>query len=132
MERKPLLECEFPDHTMEVEISDSDDSDDEKKKDVYEEGEIKLSPYGLSINVTAHSIADKYLPEEMLESVEEMLESTLKSVIIKYDVDYQIKEAHCLLKDQWDKIDGMLLIRSFCICYARTPSHDIIFWNRRE
>ena len=86
VERKPLLKCEFPDHTMEVEISDSDESDDEKKKDVYEE--------------------DKYLPEEMLESVEEMFESTLKSVIIKYDVDYQIKEAHSLLKDQWDKIDG--------------------------
>lgn len=25
--KEPLLNCEFPDHTMEVEISDSDDSD---------------------------------------------------------------------------------------------------------
>ncbi|XP_076233694.1 SET domain bifurcated histone lysine methyltransferase eggless [Calliopsis andreniformis] len=85
VDRKPLLKCEFPDHTMEVEISDSDDSDDDKKKDTNEE--------------------EKYLPEEMLESIEGMLESTLKSVITKYDVDYQIKEAHDTLKCQWDKIN---------------------------
>lgn len=40
--RKPLLKCEFPDRTMEVEISDSDDSDDEKKKDTCDEGKIKI------------------------------------------------------------------------------------------
>lgn len=33
MENKSLLDCDFPDHTMEVEISDSDDSDNEKKKE---------------------------------------------------------------------------------------------------
>lgn len=33
LDRKPLLKCEFPDHTMEVEISDSDDSDTESKTD---------------------------------------------------------------------------------------------------
>jgi len=33
VENKPLLNCYFPDHTMEVEISDSDDSDDEKKRE---------------------------------------------------------------------------------------------------
>lgn len=36
--RKPLLACDFPDHTMEVEISDSDDSDNEDSKGFKEEG----------------------------------------------------------------------------------------------
>ncbi|XP_031841422.1 SET domain bifurcated histone lysine methyltransferase eggless isoform X2 [Nomia melanderi] len=85
VDHKPLLKCEFPDHTMEVEISDSDESDDEKKNDICDE--------------------DKYLPKEMLESVEEMLDSTLKNIIEKYDVDYQIKESHDILKKQWDKIN---------------------------
>lgn len=31
-ENRSLLGCDFPDHTMEVEISDSDESDDEQKK----------------------------------------------------------------------------------------------------
>lgn len=31
LNKKPLLQCEFPDHTMEVEISDSDESDSEVK-----------------------------------------------------------------------------------------------------
>lgn len=39
MNKTPILKCEFPDHTMEVEISDSDDSDDDKK-DVEEHGII--------------------------------------------------------------------------------------------
>ncbi|KOC60821.1 Histone-lysine N-methyltransferase eggless [Habropoda laboriosa] len=85
VDRKPLLKCEFPDHTMEVEISDSDDSDDDKKKDTYDE--------------------EKYLPEEMLTNIEEMLDSTLNNIFIKYDVKYQIKQAHNILKDQWDKIN---------------------------
>ncbi|EFN63124.1 Histone-lysine N-methyltransferase eggless, partial [Camponotus floridanus] len=37
VENKSLLDCHFPDHTMEVEISDSDDSDDEKKKELDDE-----------------------------------------------------------------------------------------------
>lgn len=31
LNKKPLLKCEFPDHTMEVEISDSDESGSEMK-----------------------------------------------------------------------------------------------------
>ncbi|XP_068979687.1 histone-lysine N-methyltransferase eggless [Bombus flavifrons] len=85
VDRKPLLKCEFPDRTMEVEISDSDDSDDEKKKDICDE--------------------EKYLPEEMLADMEEMLDSTLNNILEKYDVDYQIKQAHNVLKDQWDRVD---------------------------
>ncbi|OAD54674.1 Histone-lysine N-methyltransferase eggless [Eufriesea mexicana] len=85
VDHKPLLKCEFPDHTMEVEISDSDDSDDEKKKDVYDE--------------------EKCLPEEMLMDIEEMLDCTLNSIFKKYDVDYQIKQAHNILKDRWNKLD---------------------------
>lgn len=38
VENKSLLDCHFPDHTMEVEISDSDDSDDEKKKELDDDG----------------------------------------------------------------------------------------------
>lgn len=37
-----MLKCNFPDHTMEVEISDSDESDDEKKKDLNDGSEIML------------------------------------------------------------------------------------------
>ncbi|XP_076163343.1 SET domain bifurcated histone lysine methyltransferase eggless [Ptiloglossa arizonensis] len=85
VDHKPLLKCEFPDHTMEVEISDSDDSDDERKKDVHDE--------------------EKYLSEEMLVGIEEMFGSTLKNILTKYDVDYQIKEAHSVLKEQLDNIN---------------------------
>lgn len=42
MENKSLLDCYFPDHTMEVEISDSDDSDDEKKKEPDIKGILNL------------------------------------------------------------------------------------------
>jgi len=38
MENRSLLDCRFPDHTMEVEISDSDDSDDERKKESNDDG----------------------------------------------------------------------------------------------
>lgn len=54
MDHKPLLKCEFPDHTMEVEISDSDDSDDEKKKDTYTEGRTKILLYCSNYNNTFH------------------------------------------------------------------------------
>jgi histone-lysine N-methyltransferase SETDB1 len=38
LENKSLLECDFPDHTMEVEISDSDESDEEKKREPHNDG----------------------------------------------------------------------------------------------
>lgn len=60
-------------------------------------------------SIELYSFVEKYLPEEMLESIEEMLDSTLKDVIAKYDIDYQITEAHDTLKQQWDKIDGTYL-----------------------
>lgn len=42
VENKPLLKCEFPDHTMEVEISDSDESDIEEKKEVDNAGTLNI------------------------------------------------------------------------------------------
>lgn len=59
-------------------------------------------------------ILEKYLPEHMLVDIEEMLDSTLNDIFKKYDVDYQIKQAHNILKNQWNKIDGRLL---FCKIY---------------
>lgn len=56
-------------------------------------------------------VSEKYLPEEMLADMEEMLDSTLNNILEKYDVNYQIKQAHNVLKDQWDRIDGISL---FC------------------
>lgn len=43
----------------------------------------------------------------MLIDMEEMLDNTLKNIFTKYDVDYQIKEAHTMLDDQWSKINGI-------------------------
>lgn len=37
MENKSLLDCDFPDHTMEVEISDSE-SEDEKQREPSDDG----------------------------------------------------------------------------------------------
>ncbi|KAK2580401.1 hypothetical protein KPH14_006152 [Odynerus spinipes] len=85
LDQKPLLKCSFPDHTLEVEISDSDESDDEKKKEVDD--------------------SDMYLPTDVLLDLEEKLDSTLNSLFKEYNIDYQIKEAHNVLKEQWDKID---------------------------
>lgn len=83
VEKKSLLKCEFPDHTMEVEISDSDESGDEKKKDD----------------------EDNFLPEDMLSNIGEMLDNTLINVFKKYNIEYQIKEAKNVLKSQWRKIN---------------------------
>ncbi|XP_034935600.1 histone-lysine N-methyltransferase eggless [Chelonus insularis] len=82
-EKKPLLKCEFPDHTMEVEISDSDESDYEASTEGQEE----------------------YIPEEVLLSIEEHWDSAISNVFKKYDIDFQVKEAHNLLKTHWDEID---------------------------
>jgi len=42
VENKSLLDCYFPDHTMEVEISDSDESDNEKKKESDNNGTLNF------------------------------------------------------------------------------------------
>lgn len=42
VEKRSLLKCDFPDHTMEVEISDSDESDDEKKKEADDNSILNL------------------------------------------------------------------------------------------
>lgn len=71
----------------------------------------------------------------MLVDIEEMLDSTLNDIFKKYDVDYQIKQAHNILKNQWNKIDGRLL---FCkiyftyIYYIYITLHYIIFLNRTK
>ncbi|XP_012264079.2 histone-lysine N-methyltransferase SETDB1 [Athalia rosae] len=83
--RKPLLECEFPDHTMEVEISDSDDSSNEEMNGSNEE--------------------DDYVPEDVVLDIEEKVDSALTMIFEKYDIDFQIEQAHKVLEQQWNKID---------------------------
>ncbi|XP_046617566.1 histone-lysine N-methyltransferase eggless isoform X1 [Neodiprion virginianus] len=85
LNRKPLLECDFPDHTMEVEISDSDDSDNDEVNGPEEE--------------------DDYIPEDVLLDMEEKMDSALSTIFKKYDIDYQIEQANIVLKQQWNKID---------------------------
>ncbi|XP_058793331.1 histone-lysine N-methyltransferase eggless isoform X2 [Phymastichus coffea] len=81
LEHKPLLQCDFPDHTMEVEISDSDESDD------------------------GSNIKDIYVTEDVLEDFSKRVDQTLKEVMKKYDINYQIEEATTALKSEWDEID---------------------------
>lgn len=83
LDRKPLLKCEFPDHTMEVEISDSDDSDTESKTDDND---------------------DNFLPEEFLLDLEQKLDVSLASISSKYDIKFQVEEAQKCLTKQWDNI----------------------------
>ncbi|XP_008556889.1 histone-lysine N-methyltransferase SETDB1 [Microplitis demolitor] len=83
LNKKPLLKCEFPDHTMEVEISDSDESGSEMKD----------------------SSCDEYFPEDVIQSIGENIDSALTNVIKKYDIDFQMKESHNILKSQFDKIN---------------------------
>ncbi|KAI4479208.1 hypothetical protein M0804_011347 [Polistes exclamans] len=85
MEQKSLLKCDFPDHTVEVEISDSDESDEEKKKEIDE--------------------SDTYLPTEVLLDLEEKLDITLQSLFKQYNVDYQINEALNILTQQLKEND---------------------------
>lgn len=75
----------------------------------------------------------------MLLDVEEMLDSTLNNIFKKYDVDYQIKQAHSILKDQWNKIDGISLFYKeyfiyICICNISymVVLNQIIFLNRTK
>ncbi|XP_024937729.1 histone-lysine N-methyltransferase eggless isoform X2 [Cephus cinctus] len=84
--KKPLLQCDFPDHTMEVEISDSDDSDDERSKVMEQE--------------------DNYLPENVLSDIKEKIDDALLSIFNKYDIQHQIEESHKILKERWEKIDA--------------------------
>ncbi|CAG5104386.1 Similar to egg: Histone-lysine N-methyltransferase eggless (Drosophila melanogaster) [Cotesia congregata] len=83
LNKKPLLQCEFPDHTMEVEISDSDESDSEVKD----------------------SSSDEYLPEEFIKSIGENIDNALTNVIKNYDIEFQIRESHRILKAQYDQIN---------------------------
>ncbi|KAL2725053.1 histone-lysine N-methyltransferase eggless-like [Vespula squamosa] len=85
LDQKSLLRCDFPNHTMEVEISDSDESDDEKKKDLDDD--------------------NTYLPTEVLLDLEEKLDSTLQSLFNRYNMNYQIEEAQNVLMKQWKQID---------------------------
>ncbi|XP_012288677.1 histone-lysine N-methyltransferase eggless [Orussus abietinus] len=83
LDRKPLLQCPYPDHTMKVEISDSDESDNEKNENDQE----------------------NYVSENILLDIEEHMGNALISIFKKCDVEYQLDEAHKMLKSQWDRID---------------------------
>ncbi|XP_001603698.1 histone-lysine N-methyltransferase SETDB1 [Nasonia vitripennis] len=83
LEHKPLLQCEFPDHTMEVEISDSDESDNETKND-----------------------QDNYVLEDVLAEFERKVDISLGDVMKKYDINYQVEEATKALKAEWDGVDA--------------------------
>lgn len=48
LDHKPILKCDFPDHTMEVEISDSDESENESNDD---NGNVENNFVKLSINL---------------------------------------------------------------------------------
>ncbi|XP_011866930.1 PREDICTED: histone-lysine N-methyltransferase SETDB1 [Vollenhovia emeryi] len=79
-----LLECPFPDHTMEVEISDSDDSDGEKKE----------------------TDSNEYIPEDVLLDISNKLEDTLSHVYKKYNVEQQTKIACESLKKRWRDVNA--------------------------
>lgn len=83
VENKPLLDCHFPDHTMEVEISDSDDSDDDKKKEVDN---------------------DEYIPEDVLLDIRNKLDYTLLNMSKKYNIEHQTEIAYTCLKQKWQDI----------------------------
>ncbi|XP_043284861.1 histone-lysine N-methyltransferase eggless [Venturia canescens] len=83
--KTPILKCEFPDHTMEVEISDSEESDEEKKESLDARGD--------------------YLPEDFLLDIEQKIEPALQNVLSKYDLDYQLKAAHKILETEWTAIN---------------------------
>ncbi|XP_011495749.1 PREDICTED: histone-lysine N-methyltransferase eggless [Ceratosolen solmsi marchali] len=83
LEHKPLLQCDFPDHTMEVEISDSDESDRE-----------------------SNVIDDIDILEDVLAEFEKKVDKSLTEVLDKYDINYQIEEANTVLISQWDAIES--------------------------
>ncbi|XP_015115678.1 histone-lysine N-methyltransferase eggless [Diachasma alloeum] len=81
--REPLLKCELPDNTMQIDLSDSD-SDGEAAKEPEE---------------------CEYIPEDVLLDMETKIEDALSNVLRKYDVDYQLTEAQKILEAQFDDID---------------------------
>ncbi|XP_071636747.1 histone-lysine N-methyltransferase eggless isoform X1 [Temnothorax longispinosus] len=83
VENKSLLDCDFPDHTMEVEISDSDDSDDEKKKE---------------------PDSNEYIPDDVLLDIKDKLDDTLSYIYKKYNVEQHAKVACESLKKRWQDI----------------------------
>ncbi|KAG5343984.1 SETB1 methyltransferase, partial [Acromyrmex heyeri] len=85
VENKSLLDCYFPDHTMEVEISDSDDSDDEKKKELEKDN-------------------NEYIPEDVLLDIKDKLNDTLSHIYKKYNVEQHAKVACETLKQRWRDI----------------------------
>ncbi|XP_011144404.1 histone-lysine N-methyltransferase eggless isoform X2 [Harpegnathos saltator] len=86
IENKPLLNCDFPDHTMEVEISDSDESDTEEKK----EGDN----------------GEQYIPEDVLLDIKNKLDDTLMYISKKYDLKHQTEIACKSLKEKWNSINA--------------------------
>lgn len=58
-------------------------------------------------------IPGDYLPEDVLLDIEKKLEPALSNVLQKYDIDYQIKASHEILKKEWDRISGKLFT-SYC------------------
>ncbi|KAK0175942.1 hypothetical protein PV328_000131 [Microctonus aethiopoides] len=84
--KEPLLNCEFPDHTMEVEISDSDDSNENTKDESHSD--------------------DEYIPEDVIMSIGENMDDALSNIFKQHDINYQVEEAHKILKSQWDSIDN--------------------------
>ncbi|XP_018371406.1 PREDICTED: histone-lysine N-methyltransferase SETDB1 isoform X1 [Trachymyrmex cornetzi] len=85
VENRSLLDCYFPDHTMEVEISDSDDSDDEKKKELEKDN-------------------NEYIPEDVLLDIKDKLNDTLSHIYKKYNVEQHAKVACETLKQRWRDI----------------------------
>ncbi|XP_012219332.1 histone-lysine N-methyltransferase eggless [Linepithema humile] len=84
MENKSLLDCDFPDHTMEVEISDSDDSDDEKKKGPKND--------------------DEYIPEDVLLDIKDKFDDMLLHICKKYNLEQHTKKVCDSLEKKWQNI----------------------------
>ncbi|KAL6259594.1 hypothetical protein P5V15_009511 [Pogonomyrmex californicus] len=82
-QNKSLLDCHFPDHTMEVEISDSDESDDEKKKE---------------------PDSNEYIPEDVILDIKDKLDDTLSYLFKKYNVHQHTKVACETLSKRWRNI----------------------------
>ncbi|KYM98922.1 PREDICTED: histone-lysine N-methyltransferase SETDB1 [Cyphomyrmex costatus] len=85
IENRSLLDCDFPDHTMEVEISDSDDSDDEKKKEPERDN-------------------NEYIPDDVFLDIQDKLNDTLSHIYKKYNVEQHTKVACETLKKRWQNI----------------------------
>lgn len=50
--------------------------------------------------------SDEYLPEEFIKSIGENIDSALTNVIKNYDIEFQMRESHRILKAQYDQING--------------------------